>query len=185
MRMPAKKSFRTTTPKGTTVPLPKPFTVKARASNLPTGKLGFMMWAKNTMPKVYEHIVTHVNDEAATVSGLGAAADSPFDPNYVEQPSAQVTPAVAAASTAPATPSWVSTIQNITAPLLNVYQQKKIVDLQLQRAASGLAPLDIQGAPQYMSGAGGSGMSNTVLIGGGIVLLGFVAWMFLGKKRRR
>lgn len=173
-----RKTFKTKTPAGISDTLPKADTIRARNSNLPGGKLGFMMWTRKYMPEVYTKIISTVRDESTDIAGMGD----------VDAITPAVPPAVAATSTAPASSSWAETIKNITLPLLGIYQQKKILDLQLDRAKAGLSPLDIANVEQYTaSNAVRVGITSdtqrTLLIGAGVLVGGLLLFKVLGRAR--
>lgn len=121
------KAFKTKTPPGVVDKMP--LNLKARVSDLPPGREGFLTWLYNSFPEAYASLearAPHVLDTGP----IGFGGDDAASPGGAQ-------------AAATATPSWVQTIQNIALPALQLYEQKKVVDLQLQRAAAGQRPLDI------------------------------------------
>ena len=80
--------------------------------------------------------------------------------------------------------SWVDKITSIATPLLNVYQQKEMVDLQIQRAKQGLPPLpdDALAAKVKVT----TGIDRYIpWIAGGVGLLALLVIMRQPAKKRR
>lgn len=79
--------------------------------------------------------------------------------------------------------SITDTIAKAGTVLLNLEQQKQLNDINTQRAAQGLAPLD---ASQYQAGVNvgiSSSTQNTLMLIAGGVLLTILATSFLSKRR--
>lgn len=73
---------------------------------------------------------------------------------------------------------WASTLQNLLPTLAATYQQKQILDVQVQRAKAGLPPLN---ASQFAAGVNvglSSSTLQTILIGAGVI----AAALYLGKR---
>lgn len=117
-----KKRFNTTTPPGTVAQLP--VTVPAKLSNLPGGKLGFLMWLKKAKPGFYAQVAKR---DGAAMAGLAGDGENP-----------------PAATTAPPTNSWADFIRKLADTFLPIYKEKKVVDMQLDRARQGLPPLEVK-----------------------------------------
>ena len=83
--------------------------------------------------------------------------------------------------------SIADTLKNLAAGFLPLYQQKKLLDIQLERAKNGLPPLDTSA---YESGSGGvqvgvnRSTQNTLLMLAGIAAGGFLLVKLLGSSRR-
>lgn len=129
-----------------------------------TGKQGFLLWLKATQPKVYQQVAAHLQ------GGLQGFGDVAAD-----------------ASTGAASSSWTDTLKSLVNTYAQVYLtksqldlQKKATNLQLQRAAQGLAPLDIDTSsftPKAQVGLD-SGTSNLVKYGMiGAAVLGLLFFM--------
>jgi hypothetical protein len=153
--------FKTRTPPGVTVTLPKAtpvaMKIKARESDLPPGREGFLTWLYNSFPAAYSALEARAPQVLST-GPIGFGDADPTVPGGAQ----------AAAST---TPAWIQTVQNIALPLMQIYQQKKVIDLQLKRAQAGKRPLDIA---DYMGDASirtglDSSTQKTLLIAVGII----------------
>lgn len=171
-------------------------TIKARPSNLPGGKKGFILWAKKAMPDLHRAIQSHAPQ---ALSGLGDDTDfaTPFMSIPISMTSdygstgasgpPSVSAATTTAATAPADSGWISTIKNIANAVIPIYQQKKVVDLQLDRAKAGLPPLDVKNlsaigdSAAYKVGVDSS-TQNTLLIVAGIAVAGLIGWTLLRRK---
>lgn len=133
-----------------------------------TGAAGFLQWLQRYQPQLYAQIKGQLPKNMA---GFGEVATT------------------SAASTQGASPSWLQTVQNIIGAAgqawltkQQVDAQKDILRMQLDRAASGLAPLDIDPSKYGLPGANVSlGLTPDIkkmLMYGGI---GIVALIFLPK----
>lgn len=143
--------------------------IKARESTLPPGREGFLTWLYNTFPNTaYASLEARAPHVLTTGPiGFGATESS----------------TTGAASTVP---SWVQTIQAIAIPAVQLYQQKKVIDLQLKRAEAGQRPLDIQdymGDSSIKTGLDTS-TQRMVFIIGGLVVGGFLLMRLLPQGRR-
>lgn len=120
--------FNTATPPGVKIALPKatpvPIKIRARVSNLPRGREGFLRWLEKFAPRLAEKVAV----EQPGLYDLNATLDAHLGE---------------VAATSANTPNWTDTIKNVLSGALQVYQQKKIVDMQLDRAKKGLSPLDV------------------------------------------
>lgn len=157
--------FNTKTPVGVVEHLP--MKIKARESNLPPGREGFLTWLYNQFPEAYSVLEARA-PQVLTTGPIGFGATDDALPS-------------ATSGAATASPGWVQTIQNIALPALQIYQQKKIVDLQLKRAQAGQRPLDIA---EYMGDSSiktglDSSTQRMFLIIGGLLVGGFVLHSFL------
>lgn len=83
---------------------------------------------------------------------------------------------------------WGAALINLVTPVVSIYQQKKLVDVNAQRAAQGLPPLDAAQAGMAAQAQVGLDKSTRNLVVGGIsafVLVGLgVAAAMMRKKRR-
>lgn len=150
---------------------------RIRVSTLPVGIPGLVEWVKYAHPRVYREFAMRLHD-ADRVHGLGLVA----------LPSASLTAVSQAAAAQPGmAQTIVNTLKDIAATALPLYQQQKLFDLQLKRAANNLAPLDTSTISDISSVKVGidSNTKNTLLmvagVGGGILLLS----KMLGGRRRR
>lgn len=132
------------------------------------GTKGFLIWAQRNMPRMYQDLKKELNT-SAKLGGLG-----------------DVNPVATATETAPSS-SLVDTIKSIAQVAGQVYltreqmqAQSRILDVQLQRAQQGLAPLDINaaqyGIPQPSIGVSFDDGTKKLMIAGGIGLM--LALMF-------
>lgn len=131
-----------------------------------TGMRGFFGWMRARNPRLYAQAIPAIKTRA-TLSGLGITGDA----------------ASAAASVSEAGPTAPGIVDKIKDILFGVSQayltaeqlkaQKKILDVQLQRAQAGLAPLDINMA-QYGIGpqatVGLSSDTRSMLLWGAAIL---------------
>lgn len=129
-----------------------------------TGMKGFLLWLKSAQPRVYNEYTRRMH---AQLAGFGDTTSEIGDPAVL-------------ATAAPAPASWVTNIRDILLGASQVYlaktqldTQKKVLDMQLQRAQQGLAPLDINPATYGLQPTVGVGVSNDtkqLLIWGGVGL---------------
>lgn len=144
-----------------------------------TGTRGFLQWLQVNQPAIYRKARPAIAKQAGSaLAGLG------------------LTDPTATASETPAPKSWTDSLKDIVLAASQAYlstqqikTQQKVVDLQLQRAQAGMAPLDIDlqriglQPPQVQVGVAGDTM-KWVLLGvvglGGLYVLGKV----LGGRRR-
>lgn len=104
-------------------------------TTLPTGLKGFFLWLQSHNPRLYAVAMPGIR--SPSLSGLGLTADAAQIP-------------VAAQETGAVKPSITDRIREILAVAAQTYltaqqvkAQQKVLDMQLQRAQSGLPPLDI------------------------------------------
>lgn len=130
----------------------------------PPGRPGFVAWLKDRMPGVYETIKQRDPELVKPIAlpkrarGRSAAVRRAPYPwrgaegyNYArgdfrlyglgQDPADVGTTGATAAAAASKEESWADKISSWVSPLVNVYQQKKMVDLQLERARNNLPPL--------------------------------------------
>lgn len=106
----------------------------------------FWLWVKRNEPQVwnavrqnYPHLTTQEGRAAESgPPGLGQLVSDPTR-IYTYELGADETPAIAKTS-------WGDKLMAIASPLISVYQQKKIMDLQIKRAERGLEPIDVSTA---------------------------------------
>lgn len=101
-----------------------------RKSNLPAGMKGFLAWMAREQPILHSRLINRI--QSGTLGDMGLTAPVNTD------------------STQPVSSSLADTIKNTVLALSQGYltyeqtqAQKKVLDLQLQRAKQGLPPLDI------------------------------------------
>jgi len=143
-----------------------------------TGAQGFLQWLKDRQPYLYGRIAKRI--PAPQLAGLGG-----------------LDPVITTASTQPTSSTIVDALKTLVLGagqvLLTKEQlkaQQKIVDLQLERARAGLAPLDIDpteyGLPAPSVKLGVDADAKRILTIGGLVLgAGFFAYLILGARPRR
>lgn len=158
----------------------------------------FWLWTKSNNPAFFEavkreapHLMT-IKGRAleAGPPGLGGLIQDPIR-IYSDELGALPGPQIA---TPKPTTSWADKLFSIAGGLVGIYQQKKVMDLQIKRAEQGLPPLDIsQITPPTVSVQVDlppeikQGIKTTqkwlmpALIGGGLLLF----MMMQGKRRRR
>jgi hypothetical protein len=188
--------FNTTTPEGVVMTLPRPaktgaLNVQTKVSALPPGKRGFMLWLRSAQgfPQVYNNLRV-VSPQLVNATLAGLADIAPADLPAYQLPTFEISnPGVPSLSVADdsATESWISTVKNAASAVLQVNQQRQVMDMQLQRARAGLPPLDVSAytdAAAYQVGLNQS-TQRTLLIGAGILVGGFVLYKLLGTKRGR
>lgn len=135
----------------------------SRGRTLPTGMKGFFVWLRDANPRLYAVAMPGVR--SPQLHGLGLTSDAAQIP-------------IAAQSTEAVKPSIADRIREILAAAAQTYlttqqvrAQQKILDMQLQRAQSGLAPLDIDMSKYGAVPTANVGLSadtKTLLIWGGI-----------------
>lgn len=139
-----------------------------------TGAQGFLAWLKRYQPDFYAAIRAKL---PAGLAGFGLTAEG----------------AAAPAATTGASPSWLSTLQNVLVAAAQAKLAKDQIDaqkdlwrIQLERAQAGLAPLDIDPATMGLPGpsvsVGLTGDTKKMLLWGGI---GLAAFLILPKLLRR
>lgn len=141
------------------------------------GTKGFLRWTQANLPRTYRGVKKELQS-SAKLSGLGV-----IDP-------------LATASDQPMSSSLAQTLKELAQVAAQTYltkeqiqAQNKIMNIQLQRAQAGLAPLNIDpatyGLPSPSIGVGLTGDTKQLLIYGG---LGVGAlWLlstFMGTRRR-
>ena len=141
-----------------------------------TGTRGFLLWTKKNLPRTYAGISKELKS-ATRLAGMGLTAE----------------PAVAATETPP-TSSLVNTIRDVANMVGQVYltreqlkAQQKVLDMQLQRAANGLPPADIDvtqyGLPQPSVGISLDDSTKKILMWGGIGLAVAIVLGLIGGGR--
>jgi hypothetical protein len=71
--------------------------------------------------------------------------------------------------------TWVDTLQRVLPALATTYQQREILQIQLERARQGLPPLDNSAFGAQVSVGLDSSTRNILMIGGA-ALIGLLAW---------
>lgn len=173
--------FNTRTPPGVQIQLPVdrpvPIKIRARVSNLPKGREGFLMWLQHFSPNASEKLLTmapHIYDLNNQLEAhLGGVDD--------------VGPPTPTAAAAPVVKDWTTTVKNVLGGILSVYQQKKMVDLQLERAKSGKSPLDLSAYTDDTSLKVGLDRSTkqAALGVGSMAMIAVLGFAFLMFKRNR
>lgn len=152
----------------------------------------FWLWSKKNNPEFFEavkrqapHLIT-VQGRALESGppGLGELVD---DPIRIYAQELGVAEPQKAAST-----SWADKLMSIAGGLVGVYQQKKVMDLQIKRAEQGLAPIEVSQLtpptvavrhelpPELTAGlATGKKLAMPLLIGGALLLF----MMMQGRRR--
>jgi len=131
---------------------PTPNGQRKRSARIGTpGQAGLMIWLKQAMPDVYYRIKTKQPD-LLTVPSRGARPSKRIEPyedgfdyeGYNYDTGDYQLNGLAASDTATETVEkpWYEKLLDLSGPLLQTYQQKKILDLQLERARNNLPPLD-------------------------------------------
>lgn len=142
------------------------------------GQKGFLIWMKKNLPRTYQGIAAELK-RTSQLNGLALTAD----------PALIATPA-------PATSSFANTLKDLATVYAQSYLTKKQIDaqnqvlnIQLQRAQQGLAPLDINleqyGLPRPSVAVGVDSDTQKMLLYGGLALAGL--WIFstlFGGRRR-
>jgi len=154
---------------GDVVSVPKPqrrgrTRVKLRPSDIrEKGVPGFLRWLQRDFPAAHAALAAKRPELLrAALAGLG----------QVEMPTA---------------PTRLQQITDFVMPLLQVYQQRQILKLQLARAKAGQPPLDVEnlGVPATkLEIEAGAKTQRTGLLIAGALGLGAVAW-FLTRGRAR
>lgn len=141
--------------------------------SLPPAKRQFLQWLETANPSLYVKVIDEAGKRLATsgVAGLG-----------------QTTTTTAASS------SWWDSISNalksigtaastIVPTVLNAQTQQKVLNLQLQRAASGLAPIDTSQItlPPTATATVGLSSGTTALLWGGVAVLGVFLLMRMSR----
>lgn len=131
-------------------------------SDLPRGAPGLVRWIKRAHPRVYAALQERVGGT------LGLVDPASVDP-------------VAAAASNPSTGQMiVNTIKDLVAVGLPLYQQNKLLNLQIKRAEQNLPPLDtaaIADASAFRVGVDASTRNTGLMIAaglGGVLLLGML-----------
>jgi hypothetical protein len=96
------------------------------------GQRGFLLWLKANQPRLYGALTKQLR---TGLSGLGLAVPSDI---------------ATSAPASPASSSWVDSIKDVVMTAAQTYltkqqvdAQKKVLDIQLQRAQQGLPPLNL------------------------------------------
>lgn len=134
-------------------------------STLPMGWPGFAQWLRATHPPIYRAVARRIAGDAQ-LNGLGLVAPA-ADP-------------VAAAASNPSNWDKLSAfVRDVVPQALQVYSQKKVLDLQLKRVEQGLAPYDTAALADMSSVKVGvdPGTRNT-----GLIIAGILAAAFVGSK---
>lgn len=141
-----------------------------------TGAAGFLEWLKRYQPYFYQDIKNKI---PAGMAGFGLVGEGAPAPNV--------------ASTTTATPSWLATVGNLITAAGQAWMtkqqldaQKDILNMQLDRAQHGLAPLDIDpqtmGLPGAQVSVGLSSSTQKMLMYGA---MGLAVLLFLPKLLKR
>jgi hypothetical protein len=135
-------------------------------SDLPRGVPGLVRWIKRTNPRMYAELSDRLDNY-----GLGVA-----DPNADPVTTAAAKPALAQ--------TILSSVKDLLAVGLPLYQQNKLFELQIKRAEQDKPPLDaskIADGSAMRFGADSS-TQNTVLIVAGIGAAALLGFAFLRRK---
>lgn len=154
-----------------------------------TGTRGFMMWLRERQPYLYQRIEKKI--PAKQLAGLGIAPGEPtFQPVSVD-------PLLVSLPSTPTTSGAADMLKNLLLGAGQVYltktqldAQKKILDLQLERARNGFPPADIDPtqyglpAPNVKLGLDAD-TKKMLMIGGGIAGGLLALYLLFGGRRRR
>lgn len=83
---------------------------------------------------------------------------------------------------------WGAALVNLVTPVVSIYQQKKLVDVNAQRAAQGLLPLDAAQAGMAAQAQVGLDKNTRNLVVGGIsafLLVGIGLTVAMMRKKRQ
>lgn len=146
-----------------------------------TGGKGLLLWIKANQPKLYAEFLKKRANVASKLNGLGNTSltlgNLTLDP-------------ISTAPVGAPPPAWLSAVQQTLTGAAQVYltaqqlsAQKKVMDLQIERARQGLAPLDIDPMRYGLSPTVGVGISpdtKKFLMWGGLGLLALLVLKKLG-----
>lgn len=143
------------------------------------GGRGFLQWVKANQPRVYRGIANPIKAQPG-LKGLGLAV--PATDLAVQTPAT------------PATKSWVDSIKDLAMAAAQTYltreqlqAQRKVLDIQLQRAQAGQAPLDIDLAQYGLTPTATVGLApqtrNLLLWGGLALAAAFILPRVFGGRR--
>jgi len=141
-----------------------------------TGVKGYLLFLKTKQPRIYHAIKHRLAPAGLPLAGLGADAAT-------------------VATSSPATKSLSDTLKELVNGAAQLYltknqldAQKKITDMQIQRAGAGLAPLDINMSDYGLTPTAQVGMTGdtkTFLMYGGIGLAVLFLFGQLNPRKRR
>jgi hypothetical protein len=157
-----------------------------------TGTRGFLLWLRERQPYLYDRVRTKlpvqvtpssmVAETNRQLSGLGIDAD----------------PLTATASTSATSSNVKDILSNILTGAAQVIltkqqldAQKKIIDLQLERARQGLPPANIDPtqyglpAPNVKLGLDAETKRTVFIVAGGLGLVGLAIYLLSGRRARR
>ena len=139
------------------------------------GMRGFFLWLRQTQPALHAKAVGRIESQGA-LAGLGLT--TPTDVTSTEGP---VSSSVA--------DKIKDVLLGLSSAYLGVQQvnaQKKLLDVQLQRAQQGLAPLNINPADYGVTGptmnVGLTGDTQKMLMYGGLALVAVIVLMRVSKR---
>lgn len=143
-------------------------------NDLPVGIPGFVRWLRVAQPAVHRALALRLSN-ASRLNGLGLVGPTATDASIVN----------AAADKPGLAQTIVNTVKDIASTVLPLYQQKKLFDMQLSRAAAGQPMLDAAQLSDASSVKVGvdAGTRNTGLIIAGVLAGGFVLSRLLGRRR--
>lgn len=150
------------------------------------GTKGFFLWLRAKLPRVYDEVKREFKD-SAQLNGIGASNFMYQSPGLPQDP-------IAVSTEAPASSTLAKTISDIANIAAQAYltreqaqAQNRILNINLQRAQQGLAPLDINPASYGLQPSVGVGLTSDtkeLLMYGGIgVGLLWLLSMATGKRR--
>lgn len=151
-----------------------------------TGMQGFLQWVQQRQPYLYRRIQKQLPQ-----AGLAGLADTPlatvaFDTSLVSSP----TVTSSSSTTADFLKNLLMGAGQVFLTKEQLSAQKKILNLQLERARAGLPPADIDPtqyglpAPNVKLGIDAD-TKKLVMIGGSLVGGAFLLWLLFGGRRRR
>lgn len=151
------------------------------------GAHGFLLWLKNRQPWLYARVKDRLT--VPNLKGLG------IDINDTQLTAINLDTGLIPQPTVAATSGWSNTIQNVLTTAASAYltktqldAQKKILNMQLDRARQGLPPLDIDpsqyGVPSVKVGL--SSDTSKVLLWGGVSFAALLVLLsFTGRRQAR
>lgn len=153
-----------------------------------TGVQGFLQWVKARQPYLYRRI-----EKQLPKAGLAGLADTPLATVAVDA-SLVSTTGLPTSSSSPAIGDILKNLLMGAGQVVLTKQQldaqKKILNLQLERARAGLPPADIDPTQYGLPGPNvklgiDSDAKRVLMIGGGLLGGAFLLWLVLGSRGRR
>lgn len=137
------------------------------------GVVNFISWLQNKYPDIYTKVMQSRPELAIpelALSGLGSLNDT----------QQQMLDAQTADMNTPPSTSWGKSLLDFVTPLVNIYAQKQLFDLNIKRAEVNLPPLESLGSTVNIGVSHGVMQAGTI---SGLIIAGLALLLILKKKK--